>query len=229
MRVLALALTVLLLSGCGAGEQDARAVTAKEADRLAAARFLNYQDGGRKVEIVVPDSSARMTVTASIDFSEHIGYGVIRTKGSKAPGSQGLLQWTPKVLALRASRVAPTVQPATPPPTGWQGRALQQQGASLDTALLLAFSLANDRPENAQLLKQNGARWLRSEQVVGKRTDVFAGPRTGGQASRLRYWLDSRGRMVKVSARLRTSEEPVTYTFGRGKYIPVKPVRGLAP
>lgn len=218
---------LVLLAGCGRGPEP-RTVTAKEADKLAAARFLNYQEGGRSVRVVVPNTTGRMTIDASVDFSEHVGYGVLETEGSNAAGSQGLLQWSTKVVAMRAEPRPPLVQPVTPPQDGWTARPLRTHGASLDTALLLAFSLASDRPDDAQLLRQNGARWLRSERVGSTRTDVFEDPnRRGADEHRLRYWLDSAGKMVKVEARLGTAEMPVVYTFDRRRYIPVKPVRGL--
>lgn len=230
-RLLAALLACGLLAsmpGCGEPAPEARAVTSDEADRLAVARFLNYQDGGRAVDIAVPTSSGRMTVSASVDFTEHVGYGVLRTKGSSAPGSQGLVQWTLKALALRADQRPPSTQPASPPMGGWQGRRLEAKGSSLDTALLLVFSLASDRPENAQLLKQNGARWISTADVGGKKYDVFEGPKAdGADQSRLHYYLDSSGKMAKVEAKLGTTEKPVVITFDRGKYTAVKPLRGM--
>lgn len=216
------------MPGCGEPVPAARAVTTDEADRLAVARFLNYQEGGRAVEVAVPSSSGQLTITASVDFTEHVGYGVLRTKGSKAPGSQGLLQWTPKALALRPEQQPPATQPAQPPMGGWQGRRLEAKGSSLDTALLLVLNLASDRPENAQLLKQNGARWLRTADVDGLECDVFQGPKAeGADRARLFYYLDPTGKMTKVEATFGTTEKPVVVTFDQTRYTAVKPLKGM--
>jgi len=64
-------------------------------------------------------------------------------------------------------------------------------------------SLSNDRPENAQLLRQDGATWLRQDRVGEVPVDVMTGPVRDGRAeSSFRYWVDADGRLLRLEARL---------------------------
>ena len=79
--------------------------------------------------------------------------------------------------------------------------------------LLLLLELGSDRPDNAQLLLQSDAQWLRADTDDGVPVDVFAGPSApvvsgetaaGPNPGRLRYWVDGTGRLLRFEVDLPT-------------------------
>ena len=98
----------------------------------------------------------------------------------------------------------------------WQVRELQERGSELDGALRLLVNLGADRPENAQLLLQSSARWLRSDKIGETTVDVLEGPKQRGKESddaRLRYWVDADGKLRRLEAKLGNQEELAVFTF----------------
>jgi hypothetical protein len=139
---------------------------------------------------------------------------------------------------------APAHAPVSPPRSGWYSRPLRSSGSSLDSSLAIALGLGSDRPDNAQLLPQNGAVWVGEDRVDGHRVDVMTGPSasshnrfgtasssTGnpGTASRVRYWVGSDGTMYRVRVSLASEPEPVDIDFDTQKYVPLKAAPGVPP
>ncbi|MFT2016936.1 hypothetical protein ACMA1D_13965 [Streptomyces sp. 796.1] len=219
-------MAVLLVADEDSGPDGPRPLTADEASRLAITRFRNYQAQGRAVTINVPGATGELTVTASVDYRRKIGYGVLHGTG-RNESSGGLVQWTPTAVHVRPMTRAPAQAPATPPRAGWHDRPLLKAGSALDTALSIALGLGGDRPDNAELLPQNGAAWWGRERVAGRRLDVMAGPSSpdrSGTAGNVRYWIDSEGTMYRVRATVGSQPEPVVIDFDTHGYAPVTPL-----
>ncbi|WP_405793046.1 hypothetical protein [Streptomyces sp. NBC_01506] len=226
----AVTITVVLIGSSG-GSTASRALTPDEVNRLAMARFLNYQAGGRALTITVPNASGGLVITGSVDYRTHTGYGVVRGTG-RDTSSDGLIQWTGTTVLVHPLTDPPAAAPASPPASGWHSRPLQSSGMSLDSSLAIALSLASDRPDNAALLTQNGAAWVGQEQVHGHRTDIVRGPDAETKASTsqtVRYWLGSDGTMYRVRATLASESQPVVFDFDDREYVPVQPVPGVTP
>ncbi|MFE7431139.1 hypothetical protein [Streptomyces sp. NPDC057545] len=225
----AAALTLALVGG---GEPAVRrALTSDEANRLAVARFRNYEAEGRAVTITVPGAAGGLVVTGSVDYRAKRGYGVVRGTGRDASGD-GLIEWTAATVRFHPLADAPATAPASPPATGWYDRPLRTAGNTLDSSLAIALGLGSDRPDNAQLLPQNGAAWVGSGQARGRRTDVMTGPDARGKAGTadsVRYWVGEDGTMYRVQADVASEPRPVVIEFDTQKYVPVRPAPKATP
>ncbi|MGR3931698.1 hypothetical protein [Streptomyces sp. BRA346] len=224
-------MAAFLAADGGSGPSGPRALTSDEANRLAIMRFRNYQAHGRAVTITVPGTAGRLTVIGSVDYQRELGYGVVHGTG-RDTSSDGLIEWTATSVFVHPMANAPARAPASPPRSGWYGRPLQSSGSALDSSLAIALGLGSDRPDNAELLPQNGATWLRRDRVDGHRVDVMAGPSSrghSGTAGRVRYWVGSDGTMHRVRLRVGSEAQPVVIDFDTQKYLPVKPVPGVTP
>lgn len=216
MRRLWSLLAVLMLAACGSGPEP-HPLTQEQAELLAVARFTNY--GHRVVTFVgrIPSAAGTLELTGRVDYVHGVGYGTLRTEGGNGYGSAGVLQWNRRALGFLAG----ATQAGDPPPAGqWQMRPLQAPGGELDTALALLLGLGNDRPDNAQLLRQSDARWLRSDRVDGTAVDVFEGPHTAGRpgtsAPRLRYWVAGNRDLRRVEARIGSAELDASFELTPG-------------
>ncbi|EME64367.1 hypothetical protein H074_03335 [Amycolatopsis decaplanina DSM 44594] len=209
----------------GSGDAGPRAVTADEASRLAITRFRNYEARGRAVTISVPDPAGGLVVTASVDYRTKAGYGVVKGKARNDSGD-GLIRWTAARVALHPMPATPGQAPARPPADDWFGRPLNPTGGVLDRALAIVLGLGGDRPDNAQLLPQNGAAWVGSDLINGHPVDVFTGPESRdrpGTAESVRYWLDANGVMYRVQATVAGETDPVVIDFDSHEFIAVPP------
>jgi len=212
------------------GDSGPRAVTSDEASRLATARFRNFESRVRAVTITVPDPAGGLVVTGSVDYRQKAGYGVVKGRGRNDSGD-GLIRWTATRIELLPLPAAPARAPAAPPMSGWAARPLTASAGSLDRALSIALGLGADRPDNAQLLPQNGASWIAADQVNGRPVDIFTGPESrdrGGLAQSVRYWLDRDGLMQRVQAAIPEEADPVVIDFGIQEPIAV-PTRPNSP
>ncbi|GAA4550877.1 hypothetical protein GCM10023192_76510 [Amycolatopsis samaneae] len=230
VAVVATAVLTYFVIGDSAAEGP-RAPTPDEVSRLAITRFRNYEARGRAVRITVPDPAGGLVVTGSVDYRAKIGYGVVKGKGRNDSGD-GLLQWTATRLALRPAADAPERAPGTPPADGWYRRPLATAGGALDRALAITLGLGSDRPDNAQLLPQNGAAWVGTDRIDGRPLDVLTGPESRerpGTADSVRYWLDANGVMYRAQARIAAETEPAVIDFDTQEYTAVSPIPGLAP
>ncbi|WP_020664802.1 hypothetical protein [Amycolatopsis benzoatilytica] len=218
-------LVVLVLAGCGAPEP--RALSTSEAERLALVRFTNYTGKNARFTGSIPSSGGALRLTGRVDFVGHVGYAAMRTDGRNDVTSAGLLQWNLSGLAFLSN---PATAPVDPPPTGdWQVRPFAKTGSELDGALRLLVNLAADRPDNALLLQQSSARWLRTDIIDGATVDVFEGPQQAGRTpsadgARVRYWVDADGKLKRLEARLGDEQQFATFDFlGTGQAITVIP------
>jgi hypothetical protein len=220
-----------LIPGSGSGPSGPRALTSDETSRLAITRFRNYEAHGRSVTITVPGTAGGLIVTGSVDYRGKLGYGVVHGTGRDA-SSDGLIEWTAAAVFVHPMANAPGHAPASPPRSGWYSRPLRSSGSSLDSALTIALSLGSDRPDNAQLLSQNGAAWWGRDQVNGHPVDVMTGPSSrdrAGTAGSVRYWVGSDGTMYRTRVSVGSETQPVVIDFDTQKYVPVTPVPGVTP
>ncbi|MEW2621542.1 hypothetical protein [Streptomyces sp. NPDC048106] len=217
--------------GDGGGSAGRRALTPDEANRLAITRFLNYQAGGRGVTITVPSTAGGLVVTGSVDYRAEIGYGVVRGAG-RDTSSDGLIQWTATTVLVHPMTDVPAAAPPSPPASGWYRRPLRTSGSALDSSLAIALGLGSDRPDNAELLPQNGAARVGQDKVRGHRVDVMAGPKSAvgaGTSGSVRYWIGTDGTMYRVRAGVASEPQPLVIDFGTRKYVPVRPAPGITP
>ncbi|MGW3498745.1 hypothetical protein [Streptomyces sp. NPDC001020] len=220
-----------LVVGGGSGPSGPRALTSDEANRLAITRFRNYEAKGRAVTITVPGAAGGLVVTGSVDYRGKVGYGVVHGTG-RDTSSDGLIEWTAIAVFVHPMAKAPAHAPASPPRSGWYSRPLQSSGSALDSSLAIALSLGSDRPDNAELLPQNGALWVGRDQVDGHQVDVMTGPSSrdrSGTAGNVRYWVGADGIMYRVRAGVASESHPVVIVFDTQKYVPVEPVSGVTP
>lgn len=220
--VLALA---LLMTACSTTPHP-RPLSIPEAERLALVRFSNYTTGVSAFTASVPSPGGKLVLDGRVDFVNHLGYAGMRTDGRDDEFSRGLVQWN---LGRMAFGTTPSIKPVDPVPAiDWQVRELRERGSELDGALRLLVNLGSDRPENAQLLLQSSARWLRSDKIGDTAVDVFEGPKQKNAAdARLHYWLDADGKLRRLEAKLGNQEELAVFDF-TGSGEPVKVIPPLA-
>jgi hypothetical protein len=231
LGVAAVGVATFLFIGNDSGPTGPRALTSDEVNRLAITRFRNYEAEGRAVTITVPSTAGELVITGSVDYRARIGYGVVHGTGRDS-SSDGLIQWNTTTVFFHPMANAPTEAPASPPESGWHRRSLQTSGSSLDSSLLIALGLGSDRPDNAELLPQNGAAWVGQDQVGGHQVDVMTGPAARakpGTAGNVRYWIGSDGTMYRVQASVASAPRPVVLDFDTQEFVPVQPVPGVAP
>ena len=229
--VAAVGVATFLVVGNDSGPTGPRALTSDEVNRLAITRFRNYEAGGRAVTITVPSTAGELVIAGSVDYRTKIGYGVVHGTGRDS-ASDGLVQWNSTTVFFHPMANTPAKAPASPPGSDWYPRSLRTSGASLDTSLAIVLGLGSDRPDNAQLLPQNGAAWVSQDQVDGHQVDVMTGPGARGRsdtAGNVRYWIGSDGTMYRVQAGVASAPRPVVIEFGTHTYVPVQPVPGATP
>lgn len=246
--LIAAAVTIPLIAGDDDAPSGPRPLTVQEAERLSVGRFLNYQDTGAAFTTTVPTPSGSVAMTGLLDFREHVGYATSTV--SQAVSSE-IVQWGFSVL-LTWPTAATTAGPPAELPAGQPAQQeLSAANSNREAVLLLMLGLAADRPDNAQLLRQTDAAWLRADEVRGIPVDVISGPSqatdavpTGaavtGQAgtgqtmisqappkagSSTRYWIDATGRILRFEADLPTGT--VSIDLDKDGYREFQRVPGL--
>lgn len=198
------------------GRPEPRAVTLDEAGRMALARFTTYEAGPARIRITVPGRDGESVVDAVVDHRSHHAVGSYRTPGA-APG---LLAWDLGGVGVAPAPDGTAVPPdpaaaATMPRAAWSSRAFSSD--PFDVGLRLVLQLAADRPDNAQVLAQQGPLRLRGERIDGRSYDVFSGPRprsaAGQGESPLTYWIDGAGGLRRVTVQVPGLARPVTVDF----------------
>lgn len=221
------------LAGCS-GEEDEpapkpRALSATEAERLAAVRFKNYDAKGARVTADIESKGTKLRLVADVDHREHRGYGLLETLGRTDAAARSLLAWSPEAVAVLEGTTARTA-PRELPTTGWVTREPQRYGSDLDSTLLLLLNLAADRPDNAQLLRSSNARWVRADKVGKERVDVMTGPdpvkgegaeKASRGAQRLTYWVSEDGLIRRLDVRLGDGAGSATIRYDQAAYRPV--------
>ncbi len=176
-----------------------RTVTSAEAELLAA---VGFQLGRRPVVGVagtIVDSGGALAINGWLAPEDHRAYAAI----SAPDGGAFLTVWTPTEIAAQ-DLSDPAASPPLPiPADGWESTALDSSMSTLAAGQQLLVSLASDRPDNAQLVMQGRAMYLREDSVAGAPVTVFAGPLSeGATQSNLHYWITADGTLLRLEMRL---------------------------
>ncbi|MEV4628498.1 hypothetical protein AB0J90_19735 [Micromonospora sp. NPDC049523] len=188
-----------LVSCAPPGHTDpARALTAAEADRLAAMRITNYRAGRVGVYATLGIPGTQIELAGAVDWPRGLAY--LSVAGPGAGSQRGLLQAVPGLVLSRPDPPAGTgptgggpgplqtlvpPSPAPPPPAqppgdGWRVRRMVTSGpvpAAVDSFLTLLFAVAADRSDpTGPLLGRDTARWLGRDRAGGTTVDVLLGP-----------------------------------------------------
>ncbi|MEV4776961.1 hypothetical protein [Microbacterium sp. LWH12-1.2] len=169
--VAALIAGTLLLGGCGGLSDTGEPLTVEQSEQLAQTRFQLSTAGELVVDATIGDPAATDHVTAAltVDTGDHLAWGTIRRGPAELAVEQRVLLHEDGYALESAGR--------------WQSVSWSEGDLGL---LLVVFSLATDRPENAQLLRQSDARYLGSEDGL----DVYRLPSPDGAGGTTRLWLD---------------------------------------
>jgi hypothetical protein len=191
------------------------ALTGAQAERLAVARFRNFDAGTREISAELASSAGVIALTGWFDYENVTGYASVTVGDASA----GLVWWTHDVIATREVAVDSAVTPI--PEDGWMSGPLVPSSTPLANALALAAGLGADRPENPQLLAQSDAAWLRSDEIDGTAVDVFLGPSSESATAapvaaseRARYWVDASGLLLRFEFPQATNGDPLVIDFG---------------
>ncbi|WP_051137562.1 hypothetical protein [Amycolatopsis alba] len=229
VRWLAAALVVVAVVGVGVwaltpqAKPESRPATLDEAARLAMARYTTYQNSPVRVRVQAPMAGSTVVVEGVVDYRRHHAVGSYEFVGS----SEGLVAWDDRGLAVApGKRADPLVAAGTMAPADWSPRSYTPD--PLDAALRLSMLMGQDRPDNAQVLAEQGPRWLRGEVIDGKPYEVFAGPRprsaADGGHSPLTYWIDDTGGLRRVTRKMADlGTVVIDFPGGRAGEVPVNP------
>jgi len=178
----------------------ARPLTTAEAERLAAARFLNVEGRGVRFVTSFEVAEGAVELRGVLDFGDDVG-----TANARIDGAPEVIQWDADTVLRWPRTESDASTPTSLPGVEAVSRRLDPSTSAFDLMLSLLSSLGADRPEDASVLQQSGARWLRTDVVDGIAVDVVAGPRSGGgagDAGGTRYWIDAAGGLLRFEADL---------------------------
>ncbi|SCF05352.1 hypothetical protein GA0074696_2447 [Micromonospora purpureochromogenes] len=238
----AAALVAGLLSWAPAPGEPARALTAAEAERLAATRVTNLRDVRAGVRMTVGTGAARTDLVGWIDWARPLAY--LDVGGPGAGADRGLVQATPSVVVLRPDPAAvptPASPPLVPPTDRWRLRDLPA-GRPLAGALEVLFGLSADRAEPADPLRHGAGRWVGRETLAGEPVDVLQAPLPRPTAAAdptarppappaagdgdPRWWVDGDSRLHRWKGRL-PGGQPAAVELERNDRPTIWPVDAL--
>lgn len=180
-----LAAASLALGGCsspaapsspnGEGEQ----LSSAQALQLAQARFRLGSSGTFSADVRSgqADDVKHYTARLTVDTSEHRAWGTLLRGPEKLAVSEDVALSPSEVIKRQDGTWVPGANAA---------------------GLQLVFSLASDRPENEQLLRQSGARYLGDARVGETPTSVFRLPSGAQDTGRSRLWVDADGDIKRL-------------------------------
>ncbi|MEU8890841.1 hypothetical protein [Streptomyces sp. NPDC048442] len=230
LGVSALASVLFLTSGPA---DDPRPLRTEEAEQLAVSRFSLYEKSPLEVVAWAPMGSGTVEVRAVIDYRAHRAVGTYT-----AGGSRGLLAWDATGLAA-AKATATSAAGAAAAAGRLESRAWSPRpysGDPLDVVLRVAMGLGTDRPDNPQLLAQQGAQYLGRDQWNDADYSLYSGPRPAatrkgpnaapqeagrtapagspGARSPFTYWVNDRSGLGRVEIRAADAAAPSRIEFG---------------
>lgn len=173
----------LCLVGCAPKlSDDGTPLTIEQSQTLASVRFALYAHGDFTAHVsALPDDDVdHLDAALTVDPAAHRAWGTVARGPADLAEKQRLLL-TPDGAA-----------------TGHGGdwSPAELSSAQLGT-LRTVFSLASDRPENAQLLRQGAARYLGTSEAGGDEAEVYRLPSSEGSgAGRTRLWVATDDDMV---------------------------------
>jgi hypothetical protein len=218
-----------LVSGSGSPKTatpaaQGRAITSDEANRLAVMRLRNYQGTGVhfRTSIVGPDGTLRMD--GLVDYRRALGIAQV-----SGLGSSYTFEWNHQQLAAWPGTATQTTVPAKLPTAKPSIQPLNAGATAVDAVFALMLAMGADRPDDARLLQQNGARRLGSDTLNGVAYDVFSAAQTaalaGTTSDALQYWISADGHLGRLDAHLGGSATATTITVD-GPGFHALPARG---
>ncbi|MGQ0844108.1 MAG: hypothetical protein ACT4QF_08220 [Sporichthyaceae bacterium] len=216
-----------LVSGSGEAAQSrtGRALTAAEADRLALARFQMYRGTGTHFRSQVVSAGSAVDLSGDVDFRRRLGLAQASVQGKDS----FTLQWNAANLAAWPGGSGVLEPPARLPSTDPEMRALDPATIGVDSILALMLALGQDRPDEAQQLRQNGTAWLRRERVNGIDCDVVAGPAAeGAKAGNVVYWVGPNSELPRVEAYLGGGATATRVDLDPRAFTPFDAAKGFA-
>jgi hypothetical protein len=159
------------ITACSPAMEKPRQLNTAESELLSAARFHNFDEGTRRIEIKITESESTINVTGYYDFEAHAGLAEVSTDESSSPADgTDYLWWTPTAVGeVVVADPAPDWDAGVPEidsAWSWQFFELDSTQSALLTGLALVSASGFDRPDNPQLLAQSDALWL-SETSAG--------------------------------------------------------------
>lgn len=203
----------LLLAGCAAASPDPpptasvdqpQRLTSEQADALAAMRYRNFVAGVVGFDAEIVGQRGDLALIGWVDFGQRTGYA----RAIPSDGSAFLLVWdSSQVAFLDGAEPSESIPPAVPPTSGWQTAPLDPTASELTRVITALILLAEDRPDNPQLLRQSGARYLGEEEISGVVLQRFSGAAADPSAGDVidlgtQYWLDTEGLLARFGIRL---------------------------
>lgn len=191
-RALAGAVLLLLaptLAGCSGEDETPAAVdqelTSEQAITLAQTRFKLGAQGSfvARLQVGGPEDTGHLEAIVTVDTVQHQAWGTLN-RGPRDLAVTSEVAFNPQAFAQ-----------ADPTTHAWVS-APWPDGTS--TTLPLLFALSSDRPENEQLMRQNGARYLGTRSVDGASLEVFALPTANGTQGTTRLLLDDSGSLKRL-------------------------------
>lgn len=185
-RCVAGALAVVLattIAGCAPALSDSgEPLTIEQSETLAQVRFQQAAAGVAVLEIAIgaDDDLDHLVADVTVDFENLLAWGTVE-RGPEGIAVTEDIAFSPELYVVDAG-------------SGWQ------RGASPSPLLSVVFALADDRPENAQLLRQSDARYLGTADDGGDTLHVFRMPSAGDAPARTRMWLDEDGGLRRMDA-----------------------------
>jgi hypothetical protein len=157
---------ILGITACSPAAEEPRQLSTAEAELLSAARFHNFDEGTRRIDMTITESASTITVVGYYDFVAHAGVAEVSTDGAApAPSDEtDYLWWTPTAVGEAVVEgPSPDWDAGVPEMNSewpWQFFELDSSGSILLTGLALVSATGFDRPDNPQLLAQSDALWL---------------------------------------------------------------------
>ena len=216
--------------GASQAADGPRPLTADEADVLAAVRVNNYRRELVPFTIDVPLEASRVVLTGRADMREHLAIaGGTSTPVAGGAPAYATFAWNLTTMAVTDTAAAPTQEQlalaAEVPQARWQVHPLAGSREALDQVALVLLNLALDRPDNAQLLRQNGAEYRGSTVVDGTDVTIMSAS-PSGSAQTLTSYVDDTARLVRVDVAT-GADRPATITFLEGDASTVDPVPAI--
>ncbi|MFI0977391.1 hypothetical protein ACH4SP_10225 [Streptomyces sp. NPDC021093] len=226
------ALVAVLFLASGPAD-DPRPLSTEQAEQMALSRFSLYEKSPLEVVARAPMGSSAVEVRAVIDYRAQRAVGTYT-----AGGSRGLIAWDATGLAV-AEGTAGSAADATAAAVrlgsrAWSPRAYS--GDPLDAVLRVAMGLGTDRPDNPQLLAQQGALYLGQGEWNGAAYHLYSGPRPAparkaahptardagrtapagpaGARSPLTYWINEQSGLGRVEIRPASAAAASRIDFG---------------
>lgn len=210
----AMLLAAAVLAGCSSGHRDEPApLTDAQAEQLSLARFTTYQLGTVALDTRFTMDGTATELAGWVDFPAGVAYAEAIQDGVP----RNLLIWTLTTVALKQTSRTATTPPLPQPPLDgtWGTATIHTAQSELQQILVVILSLGDDRPDNAELVRQNGARYLRNDRIGGQTMTVYAVPpnptRTpagrptgapaaaAGHSRSITYWIDTAGAIRRAA------------------------------